>query len=295
MPTSRPLKFCESSRVQNWESYTLRTYRAKACRRAAESYTENLKRGLGLSLVPGYAYMSGEDWREALIAAKERSGLHDEQNSKLLQLATNIFMTTRHSRPLEKRKDDFRTAQSNVEICMSLYDGVMKSSLTAILEAMVISAWTAFEVLAEDLHSNVLRERPSLDTRNSWTKEEKSNSSFSSRSKIANDYRFTFRKDNGDILASLDNPAVHALAILRNVLIHSGGKIDAGFQKHRTGFEVYPSKVKIPIPQLKLIRGQSVGYRISLTGPIVRAFTDPVTPLGFDLVKSVDEWLVRNP
>jgi len=114
---------------------------------------------------------------------------------------------------------------------------------------------------------------------------EKQLSGFLSRSKIANAYRYTFRKDNAAILSVVDDPAVHALGIVRNVLVHSGGKIDAMFQRDR----------KVFLKQLSRIRGRKIDYEIKFNGDFIRFLIDPVISQGFALVKAVDEWLIRNP
>ena len=112
---------------------------------------------------------------------------------------------------------------------------------------------------------------------------------------IANFYRWTISYDNLDIISVVDNPAIHALAILRNALVHSAGKIDERFQKDREGIKVFGSSIKIPIPQLDQIRGKKEGYELKFNGTMVRSLVDPVVSLGFQLVKSVDEWLIKNP
>jgi hypothetical protein len=148
------------------------------------------------------------------------------------------------------------------------------------LKTSVIQAWAAFEVLAEDLWKAVIKARPQLEKR---TKKEKNDSGHRSRTKIANLYRFTFRINNSDILKSVDSSQMHALAIARNVLVHSNGIVDAWFNRDRQGIAELDS-----FPR-------NNGDAIQFTGERVRTLVDPVTPLGFGLVKSMDEWLTAHP
>lgn len=239
--------------------------------------------------------MSGVNWQECMDEAKRRENIQDETDEKVLRLATRLYLHIFKTRTIEDGSRDLRAAQSNAEITMSRTP-IMRRSLVGMLEGMIIQAWTAYEVMAVDLIKSLLKRRRSLDTRKTWSPAEKEHSGFGSRSKIANYYRWTFRTDNAAILKNVDSPAVHALGIARNLLVHSAGCIDKSFQTHRLGFYAgIPSlSPLLPIPELNKIRGNSIGYRVNFDGDFVRLLIDKVTPLGFGLVKYVDEWLTTH-
>ena len=298
MSKTRALKFSESSLIPNREKLCGQTYKSKACRVAAAAYATNLYRSDRLALIPGYAFMSGENWRESMEKAKRTERNDDEADPAVLALATDLYFNIHTWRTVDEGRAHLYAAKSNAEITMSRMPN-MRQALASALEGMVIQAWTAFEVLAEDLHKRAIRMRPKLDTRSTWHGDKRGNSGYRSRGKVANYYRWTFPVDNADILAVVDNSAVHALAILRNSLVHCGGIIDPGFQDDRKGFFKGVVKDKktdqrYPIPELQRIKGRAIGYKIPFSGEMIRSFIDPVTPLGFGLVKAVDEWLTTH-
>jgi hypothetical protein len=94
----------------------------------------------------------------------------------------------------------------------------------------------------------------------------------------------------------VDDPALHALGSVRNLLAHSGGRIDSSFQTDRKGLLTPPPGTPlVPIPEPKAIRYRAIGRKVTFDGVLTRHFIDPVTPLAFKLVKTVDEWLIRHP
>jgi hypothetical protein len=270
-----------------WDHFAKWTYIFPGCTRAAQAYQANMERAHGILMLPGYAFMSGEQWQSCTTAAvqhffgdarpsdEEFERRHGEMN----ELAAALRKEALTKIPPESRTNSFRSACYNIEVFANEFPR-LRDWLHDTLKTSVIQAWTAFEVLAEDLWKYVIAERPQLDAR---TKDEIRLSGHRSRRKIANLYRFTFRMDNVDILNSVDNTKVHALAIARNVLVHSGGNIDTWFNKDRQG-----------IPELDCITEKDEGYAIQFSGELVRGLIDPVTPLGFGLVKSVDGWLTSH-
>ena len=246
-------------------------------------------------LIPGHAFMDGEKWRESCLLAATELQSADANDARVPARAKELFDAWRWGNDHSDKITHFMEATGNAA---KMWTGArpMHDSLHSLLQTVIIQTWIAFEVLAEDLLKRVLKRRPSLDTRLSWHGDERQQSGYRSRGKIANYYRWTFRTDNADILAVVDTSAIHALAILRNSLVHCGGLVDKDFQDDRKGFfkGVVKSKAtaqRFPIPELKRIKGRAIGYRIPFTGSMVRSFVDPVVPLGFALVKAVDGWL----
>ena len=175
---------------------------------------------------------------------------------------------------------------------------------------MVTGLWTAFEVLVEQVWNGVVKERPHL--KSSMTNKERKQSGFRSLHKVRSLYGYTFRVNEADIFNVLNDNRIDALALVRNILVHTDGVIDEEFDERRktvaalscftqtvrgdtiqlTGNIVY-SLVPIRIIPLK--------FAISLVRkPIDTRYSDrhslePIVTLGFELVQSVGSWLNSNP
>ncbi len=267
-------------RFAKWDQFENWSYVFSGCTIAAQAYQVNMERANGILMLPGYAFMSGEQWQSCANAAvqhffgdtrpsdEEFEKQHDQMNDWAAAARKDALGKISP----ESRANSFRSACYNIEVFANEFPR-LHDWLHDILKTSLIQAWTAFEVLAEDLWKHVINARPKLDAR---TKSETSLSGHRSRKKITNLYRFTFRVDNADILSSVDSTKIHALAIARNVLVHSGGNIDDLFKRDRKG-----------IPELDCIPQENEGYAIQFTGELVRHLVDPVTPLGFGPVPTM--------
>ena len=303
MHKTRPLKFSELSIGKHWQPKHTHAFKSKACQRAYNCYVSNLARAHQLTLIPGYSFWSGSDWCEALFEAMQKTGVADSNDSRVIKRASAKFFTRYKRVKVRDAAQKLHFAKSNVEIVLSR-SAKMKDSLVGMLESLVVQTWTAYEVLAEQLMRGALKERPKLDLRDTpqWKGAKKAHSGFRSRSNIANYYRWVFETNSSEILAVVDSSAIHALGVLRNSLVHCGGTIDKQFKDDRKGFfkGVPPAKEhratapRIAIPELALVKGKELGYRIRFTGELVSAFIFPVVSLGFDLVKAVDKWLYTH-
>ena len=282
--------------IATWEHLANQKYKHAPCRKAARAYTANLLLCHSLTLIPGFAFLTGGDWDRCFSQAASELKTDSEKDAPTIARARELLGALREQRGDELKA--FHVAKSNVEIQFSEIL-LFRNALDGLLKSMTIMAWTAFEVLAEDLLRGIFEARPSLDVRKTWKGDKRNAANFRSRSKIANYYRWTFDVDNAEILSVVDNSAVHALAILRNSIVHNGGRIDLTFQDDRKGLfkgivNDPKNQPRFPIPELTRIKGRAIGYKIPFTGDMMRAFVDPVTPLGFGLVKAVDEWLTTH-
>lgn len=273
---ARDLKFHDSWNIAHWKKLTERKYHFQLCRDVASTYQANLFRVHTLTRLPGEAFAYGKNYMEAKIKVLQKMPMSERTPQKIDERTWLKFFDLLGSQSIEYRQGHADDSMEKVEWLFPHIDP-LHQGLGALLEQMVIQAWTAFEVMAEQLWTRTIKQRPKLETR---TKAERRDSNPRSRSKIPNLYRFTFRNDNDAILRILQSKRVHSLAIARNVLVHSGGRIDNWFIRDRKG-----------MTPLKVIRGKRPGYRIAFTGRMVRHLIDPVTPLGFDLVRAVDKWL----
>lgn len=232
-------------------------------------------------MILGYAFMSGVDCQISVAEAMRQTGINEADSPAVCALASRLVIILRNNRSTDDSRANFEAATFNADGLS--YASHLVEAKRALLQSMVIQAWTAFEVLAEDLWKEVTAKRPELIA--GITKAEWKKCGFKSAPKIANAYRYTFRPDNsGNIAWIVDHTVIKALAVARNVLVHSGGRIDEMFTKQRA-----------IIPELNSIRGRKKGYLIPFTGSLVRRLVDPTTVLGFGLVRTVDEWLSANP
>ena len=157
--------------------------------------------------------------------------------------------------------------------------------LESLIKSLITGAWTAIEVLAEMLWTRTHEEKTSFPI---LTKTEQGKIGFRSRSKI----RFSFLTSYGndpDIMRSLNNHAVDALALLRNAIVHNAGLVDKEFRK---GME---SQSNPPSPYLDRYIGLGDGSPILLDGDVVRSIIDSSFVSGYDLIDSVDKWMTANP
>ena len=274
--------------IRPWEHLAKATYAFAPFGKVAAAYRDNVARANALVLLPGEMFTIGGEWGSCLSRTAQKlfpgrmpgDAELEAWKPRMIQMMQAGRAKTLAAESKESRNARFRTATHNAEYFAS-EDAASYAILHDVLKGSLAQSWTAFEILAEKLWSEVIRCRPALDTR---TGKERHGSGHRSRTKIANLYKFTFRTDNADIIRAIDSPKVHALALARNVLVHAGGRIDTDFAKDRVG-----------IRPLNCIRARKIGYPIQFTGRLVRRLVDPVIPLGFGLLRAVDKWLIRHP
>ena len=153
--------------------------------------------------------------------------------------------------------------------------------IDAILKGMITGVWTAFEVLVEMVWVGAIQERPNLEE--SMTAADKKDTGFGSTRKFRNLYRGTFKTGGDDIFRVLEDTRIDALALTRNLIVHSGGKVDVAFDSRRVGLR-----------ELDCFSQITVGQHIQITGHIVRDLIGPISTMGFDLVRIVDLWILNQ-
>jgi hypothetical protein len=193
-------------------------------------------------------------------------------------------------------------------------------AIESILGTMVIGAWTAFEVLAEDLWVTCLNSRPRLGLfainalpdagDDEKTAEQKGkvkvtipawlllkenldlNKSmgtllqevkwdFSKRGEPLKAFAAAFPQSAKDLAAIFDDQSLRWLAQVRHVLVHNAGKADPDFERNVGGHSV--------------LGGVGVGNPVPLDGPLVTELVEAGVKQSKALIQFVDEWLTRNP
>jgi len=106
---------------------------------------------------------------------------------------------------------------------------------------------------------------------------------FDSRSKIRDTFAFGFKSDPY-VMTHLERQKIDPLALLRNILVHHGGKIDSIF-KNDAAYHA----------SLKSFSTMNDGEIIPFDGKMVVSVIEPAITSGYNLIAAVDEWVERNP
>ena len=152
-----------------------------------------------------------------------------------------------------------------------------------LLKALTIQAWASYEAMTKELWKSICHStntsfaRP---TRQEWSDKKLG---FDSRNKIRDTYTFGFRK-NPEILGHLDRQQIDPLALLRNLLVHHGGRVDRIFKKDAFYH-----------PSVETFATLPEGTLVHFDGPVVISVIQPAIDAGYKLIAAVDEWIERNP
>lgn len=101
---------------------------------------------------------------------------------------------------------------------------------------------------------------------------------FTSLKVIREAYSVAFSKRYDAIDSALASPALDALSVVRNVLVHRAGVADEAYRRRSNGL--------LTIPKANL------GEVIGLDGEIVAGLVDPMLESVSALIKAVDQWIV---
>jgi len=277
------LEFAKLFPILKWGDNAQSNYMSTACSDAARSYRANVRRVHSLGLIPGHAFLDGEGWKDACNKTESEMPGVDPNSEPFSSRAGKLFNDWWRASDQPEKERHFKEATGNADAMWSR-TSLMNEALHGLLQTIIIQAWSTFELLAEDLYKNVIR--CGFSSVSSYTdKERKQNRlGFRSRERIRKTYAFIFKIDNSNIKSILSSNFIDALALVRNVLVHTGGIIDDDFL---TGAKT--------IPQLSDFYNLGIGKEIFLTGGWIRALVDPPIAIGFELLNSVDDWLFAHP
>ena len=205
------------------------------------------------------------------------------------------------------KKKLLKQVSENVRLVLGRADSTFQKSMTALLPALIVYTWTAFETLTEELFNAAVKLRPHLlpshgrsigprklqpyemmtlrggmETvgRNSIRGKKAHN--FRSLKDIRDAYYATFHLDARKLdTVLLHNRRLDSLHALRNIIIHCGGRADRLFVSRMTGVSKYG--------QIKA--GEIVKPDFTVIGDFVR----PVLIDGVKLVRLVDDWIRKHP
>lgn len=152
-----------------------------------------------------------------------------------------------------------------------------------LLKALTIQAWATFEAMTKELWQSVNESSNSSFARPTGVEWTDKRLGFDARNKIRDTFAFSF-KDDPLVMKHLERKCIDPLALLRNLLVHHGGKVDAIFKRDAA----YHDSLK----QFSLLNDGAI---IPFSGPMVVSVIQPAISSGYNLIASVDDWIKRNP
>src|SRR5262245_39757811 len=85
------LKFSKLFPAVPWLRLKDHTYKSEICNETARIFGTNVQLVLTLAMVPGYAFMNGEDWEVSVIRAMKELGCNDPDDKSVQSLASKIW------------------------------------------------------------------------------------------------------------------------------------------------------------------------------------------------------------
>ena len=268
------IKFIEASNLVGKERPT-RNLQSSACRSALNSYRANIWRHMALIGLPGYASLTAFHWATANFTAQQEMQCL-QPSPELVARANQIMDQLMAGDPAHKQQ--LLTLQTkNCETFIGRTTGSYEHVLETVLKSVLILAWSTLETLVEDLHTNVLSENPRL-----FGHVQNKKFYFRRRDAFRESYKLAFQSD-AVIDRLLAKPALDAVALIRNLLVHKSGIVDSEFRKHGP-----------MVPLLLPFQDIAEGQPIQISGTDVLLMLDPALEAGFALIERVDEWLLER-
>jgi hypothetical protein len=289
-----------------------------------EVFSTNWERIGGLVLFPAWiGQFSQEHTVAARMAEHEIVGkwfpTPDEVGDRYDQVserATQIMMSATPA-DISAIQDRFALTLNNIDMFVRIGGEPCASGASVIFDAMIVQAWTVFEVMAGDLWEAALNSHPQTLAGlggKMWTsaadslpkKEEESKKmvalylletnnfdlsgkmgtilkgkcKFDSVWAIRESYAKAFSKRFDDIKAALMDDCVINLAAVRNVIVHKAGKVD--------------QKSLDEARDCDELKGLKPGDSLNVNGESVSNLVRPVFKRAIDLICAVDKWIFES-
>lgn len=290
-----PLKLVEATKTLiQMEGVTLSS---PACQKSLLSFYKNLRLTLGLVASPGWSAMIKMQWdvatRNAAVDVGGVDGLLSAEtwtpdqvknwekgrNELMAQIVSENSPLLHHHLEVMTRELDTLASR-----CGEFVHGMMEG----LLKSLCIQAWTAIEVLIEDLHSQTIEDHPQcfsdeiremqFKTRN-YVKPGK-RFFFRRREQFRDSYSYAFSYDR-DIDSAIGHNALDALVSIRNLIVHKGGIVDAQFLK-----EEEPKA-----PTLKTLFSLVDKQELKFDGNVTHTLIDDAVGQAYKLIRAVNAWL----
>jgi hypothetical protein len=279
-----------------------------------ESYAENVNRTYSLATYTPAVILSSLTYGQFFARAVfEEFGTFSPSPQMFTREATdNVKLRSQRMVDLPPQLPGKRTLVKKISSAVrSTFDRVDKKTtdgLDAVMPALIVLAWTAFESLSEDLLIKAISIRPKhLPPTTAFTKPRKlpaweqmtlkgkiqptsgaldrplqpNDLGFRAIRTIRDSYWRIFSQDGQAVNRVLRHRSLDTLHALRNVLVHKGGYADPIFVHRVAG-----------LPRFATI---TVGDRIDLDFAIVRNLIVPAFSCGITLLGCVNRWILRHP
>ena len=270
------LKFEELIKFKSRKPERERMFRSAACAKANAAFWENIQMIETVAMVPGYAFMNGEDWGISVVRAMTELNSTDPYEKTVQARASKIWDAYDMQGFDQSRIDHFKEATQNAVKMASLPGRNFSfGALLALLKSIVIQSWSAYELLAEQLIKECKASHSSLFSAQILAKRHP----VRSERTLPASYNEIFGADV-EINNAVWNSGVKAHALLRHLLVHSHGKVDSAHLNQR-----------ITPPIVSEWDAYKEGDEIVIDGGIVRILTDRTTESGYALISAVSKWV----
>lgn len=294
-PALHPLKLAEAFQINadQMQGVELPSPEGQECLLA---FRENMKLVKGLIATPGWAMVINQQWAEACTVAtmcviKDRSiesATSDELKLIIPKAQKRMAkVVERDNKNLDHRLEmSTEMLEQHIMCCGPFIHGMFEG----ILKSLCIQAWTAIEVLIEDLHVKCIEKNPGFFGSEVLEKHERTKAklkgqkfSFRSRDKFRDAYKVAFESDPtiNDILLSSE---LAAIVVVRNLLVHKGGVVDL----------IFLDDDMREAPQLKNHLNPQLNTRIKMDGTSTRAIIDGAVSKAYELLRAVDRWMMAK-
>lgn len=259
----------------------------------ARTYEANMILANGILMLPGYSFMSGGQWQSCSTVtarkilgtlnptAEEFEKKHEEMNRIAAALRQDMIKAQKPDAVMRS----FLSASHNIEVFSFEYIP-LHGWLHAVLQNAIIQAWTAFEVLAEDLHLSV-RQAYSMNFNSDRVF---SKYYFQKRDKLRSSYGKAF-EDDPDINAALGCPRIDELSLLRNLIVHKRGVVDGKFKEDCEKATLFTYCTAQNTALLKEWALLPVGHEFLFDGLLIRTVLDGSQEAAYQLLSTVDKWI----
>ena len=280
-----PLKFLEATRIPPVREAG-NSVKSAACRETLATFKSNMEIVCGLTTLPGFTFWTATEWMIACTRAKrETVGEHATQkhiteSAQIIGPLAERYMSQAMRVGLDKQVEHL-VETTTMFLTFTMAAGPYAHGvLENLLKSILVQAWGAFEVLAEDLLIGAVEKHPQCFDPSRITKK----FHFRKRISIRESYGRAFESDSA-IVTCVSDSSVDALSVLRNVLVHKSGVADSMFLTEVAR-----------IPLLAPFRGLKPGSAVNISGDNVFSIITPTVGNGYTLVKAVDDWLAaRTP
>jgi len=207
-----------------------------------------------------------------------------------------------HPRTLNNR------VSSAVQTILARADKKLTDGLDSVMPSLIVFAWTAFEVLCEDLLEKAIDLRPmwftplrgrgskrrllaweamslrgktSTHSHGSFGIAKREQLSYSTIKGIRDAYWLAFCVDSRGIDRLIADRKIDTLHAIRNVSVHNGGVVDRVFLNRVAGLPEFTKA--------------GIGDPLQLDFGMVKNLVQPVLARGIKLIAAVNKWVVEHP